>query len=112
MYCTYTDKFDSGSSLKILYFPDVDEGKKSSSQEMMANDSVLSTDVATSVFIGALVSWSRKDLNFFRQGCVELWQLLGVSMKFHSTEIDNCQIRHEACFKYLQRKMPIINSGF
>jgi len=54
MYCTYTEKFDSGSSLKILYFPDVDEGKKSSSQEMMANDSVLSTDVATTMYSSAL----------------------------------------------------------
>ena len=33
-------------------------------------------------------------------------------MKLHSTEIDNCQIRHEDCFKYLQRKMSIISTGF
>ena len=44
----------SSSSLKILYLPDVDEGKKSSSQEMMANDAVLSTDVAAMVYSSAL----------------------------------------------------------
>jgi hypothetical protein len=37
-----------------MYIPDIDEGKKSSSQEMMANDSVLSTDVATIVYSSAL----------------------------------------------------------